>query len=151
MIRAEKAKAYFLEGYNCAQAVAMAFDDLIGMDKNQIAMLTSGFGGGGGRMREVCGTVTGAAFVISALYGYNDPKATDEKQQLYANIQQIGNQFAKENGSVVCRELLGLTIKGADSPTPEARTKQYYQKRPCAELVEYSAHLVEEFIKNQEK
>lgn len=151
MIRAEKAKAYFLEGYNCAQAVAMAFDDLIGMDKNQIAMLTSGFGGGVGRMREVCGTVTGAAFVISALYGYNDPKATDEKQQLYANIQQIGNQFAKENGSVVCRELLGLTIKGADSPTPEARTKQYYQKRPCAELVEYSAHLVEEFIKNQEK
>ena len=151
MIRAEKAKAYFLEGYNCAQAVAMAFDALLGMDKNQIAMLTSGFGGGVGRMREVCGTVTGAAFVISALYGYNDPKATDEKQQLYANIQQIGNQFAKENGSVVCRELLGLTIKGADSPTPEARTKQYYQKRPCAELVEYSAHLVEEFIKNQEK
>ena len=77
MIRAEKAKAYFLEGYNCAQAVAMAFDDLIGMDKNQIAMLTSGFGGGVGRMREVCGTVTGAAFVISALYGYNAPKATD--------------------------------------------------------------------------
>lgn len=151
MTRAQKAKEYFLQGYNCAQSVAMAFDDLIGMDKDRIAKLTSGFGGGIGRMREVCGTVTGAAFVISALYGYNDPKATIEKQELYANIQQIGNEFAKENGSVVCRELLGLSIKGADSPTPEARTQQYYQKRPCADLVEYSAHLVEEFIKNKEK
>ena len=151
MTRAQKAKEYFLQGYNCAQSVAMAFDDLIGMDKDRIAKLTSGFGGGIGRMREVCGTVTGAAFVISALYGYNDPKATIEKQKLYANIQQIGNEFAKENGSVVCRELLGLSIKGADSPTPEARTQQYYQKRPCADLVEYSAHLVEEFIKNKEK
>lgn len=151
MTKAQQAKEYFLQGYNCAQAVAMAFDDLIGMDKNQIAMLTSGFGGGVGRMREVCGTVTGAAFVISALYGYNDPTAIDEKMELYARIQQIGNQFAQENGSVVCRELLGLSIKGADNPTPEARTPQYYKKRPCAELVEYSAHLVEEYIKNQEK
>ena len=83
MIRAEKAKAYFLEGYNCAQAVAMAFDDLIGMDKNQIAMLTSGFGGGVGRMREVCGCVSGMA--IGGIITELSARTTQELKKVCKN------------------------------------------------------------------
>lgn len=150
MTRAQKAKEYFLSGYNCSQAVAMAFSDLMDIDEKLVARLTSGFGGGVGRMREVCGTVTGAAFVMSALYGYDDSSCIKEKQNLYKEIQTIGEQFKKENGSVICRELLGLSIKGSDSPVPEVRTQQYYKKRPCADLVEYSASILEEYIKNRE-
>lgn len=147
--RAQKAKEYFLSGYNCAQSVALAFCDLTGLSQAQTARLTGGFGGGVGRMREVCGTVTGMAFVLSALYGYDDPQDHTAKAQLYANIQQLAEKFSAENGSVVCRELLGLTQKGADSPVPEARTAQYYKKRPCAELVERSAGILEDYLRQQ--
>lgn len=148
--RGQIAKGYFMQGYNCAQAVAMAFDDLVKIDKDQIARMLSGFGAGFGRMREVCGTVSGFTFVLSALYGNDDPKNVKAKQEIYEKVQKLGKQFADENGSVVCRELLGLNIKGADSPTPEARTEKYYKKRPCAELVEYSATILDEYINSQE-
>lgn len=147
MTRAERAKQYFLDGYNCSQAVALAFADLIDLNENQIAKLTSGFGGGMGRMREVCGSISGATFVISCLRGYDDPKAFDEKTKLYSDIQTVCNKFKDENGSIVCRELLGLS-DGASSPTPEKRTDSYYKKRPCAELVECSAQILDDFLKN---
>lgn len=140
LTKSEYAKSLFKSGYNCAQAVAAAFADEINMDKDLIAQLTIGFGGGVGRMREVCGTVTGMTFVISALY-------KDDKGKIYERVQEAAGQFRKENGSVVCRELLGLTNKGADSPVPEARTEQYYKKRPCAELVAMSADILENYIK----
>lgn len=148
MTRAEKAKQYFLEGYNCSQAVAMAFADLTDMSEAQIARLTSGFGGGMGRMREVCGSISGATFILSYLNGYADPKAFDEKKQLYSDIQEVCNKFKEENGSIVCRELLGLS-DGASAPTPEKRTDSYYKKRPCAELVECSARILDDFLKNK--
>lgn len=148
MDRAQKAKNHFLEGYNCAQAVALAFSDLLEIDEKQIALLTSGYGGGMGRMREVCGSISGAVFVISALYGYDDPKEFDGKKQLYADIQEVCSKFKEENGSIICRELLG--IDGASIPTPEKRTEGYYKKRPCAELVECSARILDEFIKNRQ-
>lgn len=147
MTRAEKAKQYFLDGYNCSQAVAMAFADLTDMEEEQIARLTSGFGGGMGRMREVCGSISGAVFVMSCLRGYSDPKSFDEKKNLYADIQAVCNKFKNENGSIVCRELLSLG-NGASAPTPEKRTEGYYKKRPCAELVECSAQILDDFLKN---
>lgn len=149
MTRAEKAKQYFLDGYNCSQAVALAFADLIGMDENQIAKMTSGFGGGMGRMREVCGSISGAVFVMSCLYGYSDCKANEDKKNLYTDIQAVCKEFEKENGSIVCRELLGLDQKGASSPTPQARTESYYKKRPCVELVACSAEILDNFINNK--
>lgn len=149
MSRDEKAREYFLEGYNCAQAVALAFCDLIDMDEKQAAILTSGYGGGTGRMREVCGSVSGAVFIISALYGYNDPKEFDEKKQLYAYIQEFCGAFKGENGSIICREL--LMLDGASAPTPEKRSEGYYKKRPCADIVASSAKILEEFIKNHQK
>lgn len=140
------AKEKFAQGYNCSQSVALAFADYLGMDEPVIARLTSGFGGGMGRMREVCGAVSGMTFVMSALYGYDDPKAFEEKAELYKKIQAVANEFKNENGSIVCRELLALQTKGADSPTPEKRTEVYYKKRPCPELVKIAADIIEDFI-----
>lgn len=147
--RAQKAKTYFLSGYNCAQAVALAFCDLTGYSEAETARLTSGFGGGVGRLREVCGTVTGLTFVMSALYGYDNPQDNEAKALLYAEIQKLAGQFEAKNGSVVCRELLGLSQKETPSPTPSARTAQFYKKRPCAELVEMSAGLLEDYIQQR--
>lgn len=146
MSKGNIAKSYFEQGYNCSQAVALAFADEIGMDSSMIARLTGGFGGGMGRMREVCGTVSGTAFVLSALYGYSDPTDADAKAQLYADVQKVAGEFKEENGSVVCRELLGLTKSGFDNPQPEKRTDKYYKKRPCGELVKMSADILEKFI-----
>lgn len=146
MTRGDKAKEFFLQGYNCAQAVALAYSDYLGMDNDTIAKVISGFGGGMGRMREVCGAVSGAVLVMSMLYGYSDPKANETKMELYSKIQEVGADFKNENGSIVCRELLELQKKGFDSPTPEARTGEYYKKRPCPELVKSSADLLEKFI-----
>ncbi len=148
--RAERAKENFLNGYNCAQAVAVTFADLIGMDEKTAARLTSGFGGGVGRMREVCGSVSGMAFIMSALYGYDDPKECEGKAELYSEIQKLAEEFRCENGSVVCRELLGLSPMSAPSPVPEERTKQYYKKRPCTELVEMSASILEKYINERQ-
>lgn len=140
MSKSDKAKQLFMSGYNCAQAVAAAFAEEMNMDEALVKRLTTGFGGGVGRMREVCGTISAMAFVISALYD-------GEKGDIYAIVQENAGRFKEENGSVVCRELLGLDIKGADSPVPEKRTQQYYKKRPCAELVAMSAEILEDYIK----
>lgn len=141
MNKKEYAESLFKSGYNCSQSVAVAFAEEAGLDKEMVARLTIGFGGGVGRMREVCGAVSGMAFVISALYN-------EDKGSIYERVQEVANEFRRENGSVVCRELLGLSIKGADSPVPEPRTDAYYKKRPCVELVGMSADILEKYIKS---
>lgn len=146
MNRKEKAEALFLEGYNCAQAVAIAFEDLHGVNRETIGKLSSSFGGGMGRLREVCGGVSGMFMVAGLLYGYDDPKAKEEKTEHYTRIQKLAEDFSKENGSIVCRELLGLTEKKQE-PTPEERTAEYYKKRPCKELVGMAAEIMDNYIK----
>ena len=145
MTRKEIAMNCFAEGYNCAQAVALAFCDLLPMEKDTLARLTSSFGGGMGRLREVCGAVSGMFAAAGLLYGYDDPKASTEKAAHYARLQEMAKAFEKENGSIVCRELLGLTVKH-DNPTPEARTDAYYKKRPCKELVGCAAEILEKYL-----
>lgn len=139
MNKKEYAESLFKSGYNCSQSVAVAFAEEAGLNKELVARLTIGFGGGVGRMREVCGAVSGMAFVISALYN-------EDKGSIYERVQEVANEFRKENGSVVCRELLGLSINGTDSPVPEPRTDAYYKKRPCVELVGMSADILEKYI-----
>lgn len=146
MSKGDIAKDLFLQGYNCSQAVAMAYADEMGLAPELVAKIASGFGGGIGRMREVCGTVSGMAMVVSMLYGYDDPKANSQKAELYSRIQTLGESFKKDNGSVVCRELLQLQQKGFDKPTPESRTQEYYKKRPCPELVKYAGDLLETYL-----
>lgn len=148
MSRGDIAYNKFKQGYNCAQAVAVTFCDYLDMDEDTVARTVSGFGGGMGRMREVCGTLSGMTFVMSYIYGYSDPKAYEEKAEHYSRIQSLANKFKDENGSIVCRELLSLQKKGSDDPVPEKRTEQYYKKRPCAELVRYVADILEDYINN---
>lgn len=148
MSRGDIAYNKFKQGYNCAQAVAVTFCDYLDMDEDTVVRAVSGFGGGMGRMREVCGTLSGMTFVMSYIYGYSDPKAYEEKAEHYSRIQSLANKFKDENGSIVCRELLSLQKKGSDDPVPEKRTEQYYKKRPCAELVRYVADILEDYINN---
>lgn len=146
MSKGDIAKEYFMQGYNCSQAVAMSFADEMNIDKAVVAKLASGFGGGMGRMREVCGTVSGMTMVLSMVFGYDDPKANAEKAQLYSRVQELGNRFKLDNGSIICRELLELQKDGFDAPIPEARTKTYYKKRPCADLVKYAGDILEDYL-----
>lgn len=143
MDRADKAKYLFKNGYNCAQAVACAFCDLTGMDEDTAYTLASSFGGGLGRLREVCGAVSGMAMVAGLLYGYTKEDEPSKKAEHYALIQTLANKFKEQTGGVVCRELLNSKDT---TPTPEKRTPQYYQKRPCAELVYLAAKIMQEYI-----
>lgn len=146
MTKGELAKEYFESGYNCAQAVLLAFCEDFGLDKKTALMISASFGGGMGRLREVCGTVSGMNMVLGLARGYDDPKARAEKTQLYKDVQQLAERFREDNGSIICRDLLGLRIKGKDEPTPEERTEKYYQARPCAELCRYAADLTAEYL-----
>lgn len=135
----------FLKGYNCTQAVTVAFAKELGLDEKQAARLSCGFGGGMGRMREVCGTFSGVVMVLSALYGYSEPKDLTAKKELYEKIRALAAKFREDNGSIICRELLGLE-KAEESAAPEPRTPEYYKKRPCPELCRYAGKILEEFI-----
>ncbi len=145
-VYAQKAMTLFKQGYNCSQSVFLAFGDRYHMDEETAAKLASSFGGGLGRMREVCGAVSGMALVAGMLYGYSSPADYEGKSIHYARIQELAHAFREQNGSYVCRELLGLDKKG-DSPIPEKRTEEYYKKRPCGELVGMAAAILEEYIK----
>lgn len=148
--RVERARAYFLEGYNCAQAVVMAFDDIMNMDVATLARLTAPFGGGMGRMREVCGTVSGMTFVAGAIAPSADPKNLEERKSNYALVQEFADKFRVENGDIVCRRLLGLEpiqIQ-AESAMHSERTAEYYKKRPCVEYVACAARIVAEYLSN---
>ncbi len=143
MTHAQKAVNLFCGGYNCAQAVFAAFCDLTGLDEKTALILSSSFGGGMGRMREVCGAVSGMFMVVGLLYGYSDPKDAAAKKEHYALIQRMASEFREENGSIICRELLS----GPDSsPTPTARTDEFYKKRPCTELVAVCANITDRII-----
>ncbi len=141
--RSERAKELFLEGYNCAQAVVGAFAEKFDMDFSTLMKTVSSFGGGMGRLREVCGAVSGIFFVAGALYGYDDPKATDEKAEHYRLIQTLAAKFRERNGSIICRDLLD---EGNQKMThiPSERTETYYKKRPCKELVADAVLVLEE-------
>ena len=143
MNHVERAVELFVEGYNCAQAVAAAFGDLTGLDEKTAARMASCFGGGMGRMREVCGAVSGMLMVAGVLYGYDDPKATREKRELYAQVQAMAGQFREELGSIVCRDLLK---NPPSDPNPTPRTEQFYKDRPCARMVATAARIMDEFI-----
>lgn len=144
--RKEIAMKHFEEGYNCSQSVVLTFADLLGMEEEQLLRMVSAFGGGMGRLREVCGSVSGMFFVLGTLYGYSDPKAREEKAELYAEVQELAKRFEEKNGSIVCRELLGLSVK-REEPIPSERTASYYKKRPCKEVIGMAAEIMEEFIK----
>ena len=143
--RKELAVKYFTDGYNCAQSVALAFADLVDIKSETLAKLSSSFGGGMGRLREVCGAVSGMTMVagfLSPCPTADDPAA---KKANYALVQHFAEKFREQNGAIVCRTLLGLDHT-KDEPTPSPRTAEYYKKRPCAELVGDAARIIAEWL-----
>ena len=142
---AEAARALFLQGYNCSQAVLCAFGDLTGLDIDAAARMASSFGGGLSRLREVCGTVSGAALVLGLLRGYSDPKDFGAKKAHYALVQDFAARFRAQNRAIVCRELL-RDVDATPGGVPEARTAEYYKKRPCPNLVYSAARILDEML-----
>lgn len=146
MTRKEKAMQSFLDGYNCCQCMMIAFEDMINIDLKLALKIASPFGGGMGRLREVCGSVSGMFMVLGYIMGYEDPNDYDGKKSLYAHIQELAHRYEEENGSIICRDLLGLTEQ-KQNPTPEKRTDEYYKKRPCAEKIGSAAEILETYLK----
>ncbi len=145
----ERATALFQEGYNCAQAVFCAFTDVTGLDLETSARLASSFGGGLGRLREVCGAVSGAAMVLGMAEGYADPKDAQAKKDHYARVRDFAARFREANSSIICRELLaggGEPHAAQPGGEPEPRTPAFYKKRPCPELVGMAVEILEEML-----
>ena len=138
-----KAAELFLSGYNCAQAVAVAFCDVTGLTEQQAAKMASAFGGGMGRMREVCGAVSGMLLVLGTLEGYDTPGDDVSKKRLYSQVQALAKQFRVANGSIICREILK---NPPSDPNPTPRTAAFYAQRPCAKMVMTAARLLDSFL-----
>ena len=133
----------FLNGYNCAQAMLVAYSDVTGLEKDFSARLASSFGGGMGRMREVCGAVSGMLMVAGLLYGYETPGDDVSKKAHYTLVQELSAQFRAEAGSIVCREILK---NPPSDPNPTPRTAEFYQKRPCTRLLILAAQILDAYI-----
>ena len=139
-----KAAELFLSGSNCAQAVAVAFCDVTGLEPAFAAKMASSFGGGMGRLREVCGAVSGMLMVAGLIYGYEDPGENDcNKKAHYQLVQTLAGKFRDEVGSIVCREILK---NPPSDPNPTPRTAEFYAKRPCARMVMLAAQILDEYI-----
>lgn len=157
----EKAKELFLEGYNCSQAVFVAYAERYGLDKELALKVSASFGGGMGRMREICGAVSGMLMVAGMETGQTKPRDPAAKQANYDMVQRLAKRYKEEYGSIVCKELLGLVpMSGrekADADTglkaaeftdtkPEERTEDYYKKRPCLEQIQKACDILDEIL-----
>jgi len=147
--KSEKAKELFKSGYNCSQSVLGVFCEEFGLDFETAMKIASSFGGGMGRMREVCGTVSGMFMAAGLAFskGENTPSA---KAEQYKIVQELAQKFKDKNGSIICRELL-QGVETSTSPQPSERTENYYKKRPCIELVGDSVEILEEYLKENLK
>ena len=146
--RALRAESYFKDGYNCSQSVVLAFADLIDIDQETLARMSSPFGGGMGRLREVCGAVSGMYLVLGYLRGCGSSRDRQEKIDLYAEVQELAKQSRAINGSIVCRELL-QGVPHTEGGIPEERTESYYKKRPCNQLVAIATQLLEDHLRSK--
>lgn len=147
--RSRIAREAFEQGYNCSQSVVVAYADVLGQDAEVLASLVGPMGGGMGRLREVCGAVSGMFMVSSAAYQGASNTDRTVRTQVYGAVQKLAERYRSECGSIVCRELLGLKQK-SDAPVPEERTPDYYRRRPCSEYVALAARMVGEYLNEQE-
>ena len=146
--KSQKAKELFKSGYNCSQSVLGVFCEELGLDFETAMKISSSFGGGMGRMREVCGTVSGMFMAAGLMFGEPDNSNPSAKGELYKRIQVLAEEFKKQNGSIICRELLE-GVESSTSPNPSERTETYYKKRPCVDLVCDAVEIFEEYIAKQ--
>ena len=149
--RIEKAIALFKEGFNCSQAVVAAFADQYGFTQEQALRMSASFGGGIGRMRETCGAACGLFMLAGLETGSTDGADRDGKAANYSLVQELAKEFTLRNGALKCADLLGLSKKEPVVSTPEARTDQYYVKRPCVKMVEEAARIWCEYLEKHPK
>lgn len=147
--RADKAAELFKSGCNCSQAVFVTYCDLFGIDEETAFKMSCGFGGGMGRMREVCGAFSGTVMLAGLATGSSEKGDRQATAKVYETVRALADEFKKENPSIVCKELLGLS-KPPKSPVPDERTQEYYKKRPCAEIVRSAALAVEKILFEEE-
>ena len=148
--RVTKAKELFLSGYNCCQSVVLAFEDITKLEQTTAATISAPFGGGMGRLREVCGAVSGMTMIAGFLSPCPSNSDIAAKKANYALVQRFAEAFRAQNGNIVCRKLLGLE-REKDEPTPSVRTAEYYKKRPCAEIVGDAARIVAKHLAENSK
>lgn len=147
--RVKYAVSLFKSGYNCAQSVFVAFSDMYGMDKDTSLRVASSFGGGIGRMRETCGAACGL-FMLAGLYSnFVDPTDKASKNNNYKLVQELAKRFKEKNGSVKCSDLLGLSKEHPITYVSQERTSEYYQKRPCPQIVEEAAKIWVSFLEEK--
>lgn len=149
--RIELAVSLFKEGYNCSQSVVAAYADLYGFTREQALKMAASFGGGIGRMRKTCGAACGLFMLAGLETGCTEGKDREGKEANYILVQQLAEEFAKRNGSLTCAELLGLEKSAPTPTTPEARTTEYYKKRPCSKMVEEAARIWAEYLEKNKK
>ena len=147
MSKADRAEELFRQGYNCSQSVFAAFAEEAGMTTEEAAALASPFGAGFGKLREVCGAVSGMTMLAGRLRGYDDPADYEGKKELYALIQKMCAEFRECEGTIICRELLGLR-EGEDLAEPSVRTEEYYRSRPCIGACRAAAEIAERYLIN---
>jgi len=136
----------FKTGYNCAQSVLLAFADELPLDKETLLVISSSFGGGMGRLREVCGAVSAMFIIAGLLKGYIEPCNDEIKCAHYELIQNLAKEFKNSHNTIICRELLGLNDKVEEefSPVPSKRTEKYYEERPCEDFIKTAAKIIAE-------
>lgn len=148
--RKEKAVRLFQEGYNCSQSVFLAYSDLFDLDRETACRISASFGAGMGRMREVCGTVSGMSLVAGLINGAVEGPDTQGKKHNYETVQKMAAEFKKRSGgSIICRELLGLSGDAPIQAAPEERTEGYYKKRPCIRLIQDAVEIIEEVLADE--
>lgn len=144
-----KARELFLEGFNCSQSVFCAFCDRFGIDESTAKKISAGLGGGVGRMREVCGAVSGAAMVLGSITAATDGNDAQSKKENYELVREFCERFSELHGTIICREMLRLSAEKKESATPDDRTAEYYKNRPCLKVVEDAAEILTQMIEEQ--
>jgi C_GCAxxG_C_C family probable redox protein len=149
--RVERAVENFMQGYGCCQSVVAAFADLYGMDDNIAKRVAAGFGGGVGRMRMMCGAVSGIVMLVGLDCGQTEGSDREGKSACYKVVQELLDKSKEQNGSLICAEILG--INGYDravcSYVASPRTAEYYKQRPCAAKVESAARIFAEYLRRK--
>ncbi len=146
MDRVQKAADLFKSGCNCSQSVLCAYCDLFGMDEKTAMRVSEGFGGGMGRMRLTCGTVSAMFMLVGLKYSKSVPKDLETRAKIYGTVQQLAKEFENKNGSIICGELLGIHKPRDTGAVPTERNEEFYKKRPCVEYVRDCAELVEKYL-----
>ena len=147
--RVNRAVDNFMQGYGCCQSVVAAFADLYGLDDTLAKKIAAGFGGGVGRLRMVCGAVSGIVMLVGLDCGQTEGSDREGKSACYKVVQDLLAKSKAENGSIICAEILGLEghEKAASSYMASARTAEYYKTRPCAAKVESAARIFANYLK----